>query len=222
MAPALAGQARLDPARVHSAGSLASVDRILMTSGASRAVARSRCPLRAPGSSAAAAAAGLCLWRARSNGVRLLVAFLGHPPRRQPRQRCAPDAAPDRAPAVPAALLRPARFAPPPNVWRPERPRPGTLRRAIPAVVVALLLVAGAQPDHHTAAEAATLQARGRVPCPGGPDRAVGPRRGAVRLTLINMPNTISGRRHRRVRVPERPRGPGPSGDETRRRGRSS
>jgi hypothetical protein len=136
----------------------------------------------------AAVAAVLCLWRARTPGLRVLVSFLvihlgigaiaGPISSRQ-----------SLVPAVPAALL---------TAWGlrvvAERlsklPRPGTggeVFRQIPAVA-ALLFIVAARTDHYTAAEvharagnlsrALVAQVKTLVPPGGRP----------VNLTLVNMP----------------------------------
>jgi hypothetical protein len=135
-------------------------------------------------------AAVLCLWRARTNGVRFLVVFLAiHLAALSVASGLSPRQT--AVASVPAALLTACalraaaeRLAAKTGAWA------ATLARALPAVVVALL-IAGAQPDHRTA-----LKLHLRVADAWGALaarlRAVPPERGPFRLTVINMPAYLS------------------------------
>ena len=143
---------------------------------------------------AAAIATVMCLWRARTSGVRVLIAFLGiHvvilaiAGGMSSRE--------SHVPAVPAALL---------TVWAfrgvAERlvtmaaTSPGVMVcRQIPAVAVLLLMVS-AQADHLTAAAVHTRAGSLSRDLVERIKMLVPPGRGPVNLTLVNMPGYLIAR----------------------------
>jgi hypothetical protein len=143
---------------------------------------------------AVAAAAALCLRRARTNGVRLLIVFLGiH--LAALTLGGAPTPRPFALPAVPAALLTAWAVRAVAERLAGKAPTAGSaaLCRAMPAVVV-LSLVVAAQSDHQTAARlhiqagdgARALVERIRAVAPAGQE--------PVDLMLVNMPAMMMDR----------------------------
>ena len=143
---------------------------------------------------AAMVAAAWCLWGARTNGVRLLIGFLGiH--LAALTIATAPTSRQLAVPAVPAALLTAWAFRAVAERLAGKAPTAAaaTVYRAMPAALV-LLLVVAAQPDHRTATElfsraaaaSHALVERIRVVAPAGGE--------PVDLMLINMPSFMVDR----------------------------
>jgi hypothetical protein len=137
----------------------------------------------------ASAIAAWCLWRARTPGLRVLVAFLGmHLLILALASPITPRGS--LVPAVPAALLTAwALRAGADRLAARVTTAPGlALCRDLPAASI-LLLVVGAQADHASAARVHTRVTEGaralveRIKAVAPPDR------GPVDLTLINMPD---------------------------------